>query len=124
IKVFTPKGPEFHEVAFQSGLKVEGHSYRVESSKPKKRSIRQLPSSCRSRKATYLPYSIMRAPRVPRQDCWKAPNSVAWSDATRRAETVRRRSMSFRDAQLLRAIAASSAYDGQCRKESVAHARD
>src|SRR2546430_10408448 len=52
--------------------------------------------SCRSRKATYLPYSVLRAPRVSRQDCWKAPNSVAWSGATRRVATVRRRSMSFR----------------------------
>src|SRR5881394_687910 len=75
IKVLPPKGPEFEEVAFQAGLKVEGH-YRVESSKPKKRSIRQPPSSCRSRKATYLPYSVMRAPRVPRQDCWKAPRDT------------------------------------------------
>src|SRR2546430_841602 len=74
IKVFTPKGSEFEEAAFQAGLKVEGH-HRVESSNPKKRSIRQLPSFCRSRKATYLPYSVMRGPRVPRQDCWKAPNS-------------------------------------------------
>src|SRR5437879_2845691 len=82
---------------------------RVESSKPKKRSIRQLPSCCRSRKATYLPYSVMRTPLESRQDCWKAPNSVAWSGAwsgaTRRVETIRRRSMSCTETQLLRAIA-------------------
>src|SRR5215216_2571565 len=51
----------------------------------------------------------MRAPLESRHDCWKAPNSVAWSGATRLAETARRRSMSRRDAQLLRAMAASSA---------------
>jgi len=50
---------------------------RVESAKPKKRSIRQLPSSCRTRKATYLPNSVVRTPLESRQDCWKAPNSVA-----------------------------------------------
>src|SRR5207253_2984120 len=92
--------PEFHwDFAYIApGLKANVQCRRVESSKPKKRSIRQLPSGCRSRKATYLPNSVMRSPLEARQDCWKAPNSVAWSGATRRVETVRRRSMSFSDA--------------------------
>src|SRR5213079_95297 len=87
--------------------KVSYRIARVESSNPKNRSIRQLPSACRSRKATYLPNSLLRRPRESRQDCSKAPNSIAGSGATRRAETVRRRSMFLSDAQLLRAIAAS-----------------
>src|SRR5207248_5067012 len=92
---------------------------RVESSKPKNRSIRQLPSSCRSRKATYRPNSVMRTPLESRQDCSNAPNSVAWSGATRRVETASRRSMSFREAQLLRSeehtSELQSPYDLECR---------
>ena len=49
----------------------------------------------------------MRVPLESRQDCSNAPNSVAWSGATRRLETVRRRSMSLREAQFSRAIATS-----------------
>src|SRR5438132_4831332 len=63
----------------------------------------------REQESDVPPNSVMRSPLEARQDCWKAPNSVAWSGATRRVETVRRRSMSFSDAQLLRAIAPSSA---------------